>query len=154
MANGGSQARGRIEAVATSLYHSHSNIRIELHLWPTPQLGQRRILNPMSEARNRTCLLMDASQIRFCWAMMGTPPFFFFLRGLTEIPRNWLSIGEELGSHGLPLIPVPLLSHHLRDHPGCAQGYWGWEWGERQRGRPSHLPATLLHIKQILWNWV
>lgn len=31
--------------------------------------------------------------------------FFFFLRGLTEIPRNWVSLGEELGSHKLPLNP-------------------------------------------------
>ena len=34
---------------------------------------QHQILNPLSEARNWTCVLMDASQIRFCWAMMGTP---------------------------------------------------------------------------------
>ena len=27
---------------------------------------QCRILNPPSEARHRTCILMDASQIRFC----------------------------------------------------------------------------------------
>ena len=27
---------------------------------------QRRILNPLMEARNQTCVLMDASQIRFC----------------------------------------------------------------------------------------
>ena len=38
MAYGGSQARGQIEAVATSLRHSHSNLGSELHLQPTPQL--------------------------------------------------------------------------------------------------------------------
>ena len=27
---------------------------------------QGRILNPLSEARDRTCVLVDASQIRFC----------------------------------------------------------------------------------------
>jgi len=37
-AYGGSQARGLIEAVATSLRQSHSNSRSELHLQPTPQL--------------------------------------------------------------------------------------------------------------------
>ena len=36
--------------------------------------GQRRILNPLSEARDGTCILMDASQIHFCCAMTGTPP--------------------------------------------------------------------------------
>ena len=31
------------------------------------------ILNPLKEARDWTCLLMNAGQIRFRWAMMGTP---------------------------------------------------------------------------------
>ena len=38
MAYGGSQARGRIGAVATSLCHSHSHTGSEPHLPPTPQL--------------------------------------------------------------------------------------------------------------------
>ena len=37
-AYGSSQARGRIGVVAASLHHSHSNVRFELHLEPTPQL--------------------------------------------------------------------------------------------------------------------
>ena len=38
MAYGGSQARGRIGAVAASLRQSHSNAESEPHLQPTPQL--------------------------------------------------------------------------------------------------------------------
>ena len=38
VAYGGSQARGRIGAVATSLRHSHSNAGSEPRLQPTPQL--------------------------------------------------------------------------------------------------------------------
>ena len=34
---------------------------------------QYQILNPPREARDRTFLLMDTSQIRFHWAKMGTP---------------------------------------------------------------------------------
>ena len=34
---------------------------------------QRWILNPLSEARDRTHILMDTSQIRFHWARAGTP---------------------------------------------------------------------------------
>jgi len=34
---------------------------------------QRRIFNPLSEARDWTRNLMDASQFRFCWATRGTP---------------------------------------------------------------------------------
>ena len=37
-AYGGSQAGGRIRAVAASLRHSHSNARSQPHLRPTPQL--------------------------------------------------------------------------------------------------------------------
>ena len=38
VAYGGSQARGLIGAVATGLYHSHSNVGSEPRLRPTPQL--------------------------------------------------------------------------------------------------------------------
>ena len=35
------------------------------------------ILNPLSEARDPTCVLTDISQIHFCWIMTGTPnPYF------------------------------------------------------------------------------
>ena len=74
-AYGGSQARSWIGAVASGLHHSHSNARSEPHLWPTPQPRQCWILNPMSVARDWTCVLMDASQIHFLWAMTGTPPY-------------------------------------------------------------------------------
>ena len=37
-AYGGSQARGQIRATAAGLHHSHSNIRSEPLLRPTPQL--------------------------------------------------------------------------------------------------------------------
>ena len=37
-------------------------------------------LNPLSEARDRTCVLMDTSQIHFHRAMMGTP--FFILKNV------------------------------------------------------------------------
>ena len=35
---------------------------------------QRWILNPLSEAKDRTWVLVVASQIRFLWATAGTPP--------------------------------------------------------------------------------
>ena len=37
-AYGGSQARGRIRAIAAGLHHSHSNMGSEPRLQPTPQL--------------------------------------------------------------------------------------------------------------------
>ena len=38
VAHGGSQARGLIGAIATSLHYSHSNTRSKPHLRPAPQL--------------------------------------------------------------------------------------------------------------------
>ena len=72
VACGGSQARGWIRTLAAGLHHSHSNAKFKLHLQPTPHPGQHWILNPMSEARDQTCFLMDTSQIHFCWATTGT----------------------------------------------------------------------------------
>ena len=62
MAYGGSQARDLIRAVAASLHQSHSNSGSQPHLWPTPQ--QCRIFNPLSEARDRTCIVMVPNQVR------------------------------------------------------------------------------------------
>ena len=53
---------GRIGAAAAGLHHSHSNAGSEPCLRPTPQLMQRQILNPLSEARDGTCILMDTSR--------------------------------------------------------------------------------------------
>ena len=61
---GVSQARGRIGAVATGLHHSHSNLGSEPSLQPTVQLTATSF-NSLSKARDRTCVLMDASQIHF-----------------------------------------------------------------------------------------
>ena len=66
-AYGGSQASGQIGATAAGLHHSHSNARALTH-WV--------------EARDRTCVLMDTSQIPFCCAMMGT------LRMLSSNPSS------------------------------------------------------------------
>ena len=62
-AHGSSQARGRIGALAAGLHHSHSNgdesrVR-DLH----HSSRQRRVLNPRSEARDRTHVLMDTSRV-------------------------------------------------------------------------------------------
>ena len=70
MAYGGSQARGWIRAAAPGLCHSQSNVGSEPHPRPTPQLA---VSDSLSEARDRTCVLMDTSQIPFCWDTMATP---------------------------------------------------------------------------------
>ena len=65
VAYGSFQARGRIGAAAAGPSHSHSNAGSKLHRQPTPQLVAM-LFNPLSEARDQTCFLMDTSQVRFC----------------------------------------------------------------------------------------
>ena len=40
---------------------------------------QHWVTDPLSEARDQTCILMDSSQICFCCANMGTSPVCFVL---------------------------------------------------------------------------
>ena len=46
---------------------------------------QCQILNPLSEARDWTCILMDTSPIHFCWVMMGAPSLWL----LNERDKAW-----------------------------------------------------------------
>ena len=39
---------------------------------------QCRIFNPLSEARDQTCIFMDTGQVHFCWTTMGTPEHGIF----------------------------------------------------------------------------
>ena len=41
---------------------------------------QSWILNPLSEARNQTCILMDTSQVRYHWAQWELPGWLFLLQ--------------------------------------------------------------------------
>ena len=70
---GSSQARGGIGAAAVGLHHSHSNAGSNPCLWPTPQFTAMLDLNPVSEVRDQTCILMDISQVCYHWATMGSP---------------------------------------------------------------------------------
>ena len=59
MAHGSSQARDQTGAAAAGLCHGHSSVGSKLHL---PR--QCWIPDPLSEARDRTLILMDTSRIR------------------------------------------------------------------------------------------
>ena len=52
VAYGSSQVRGQIEAVATSLCHSHSNTGSQLHLQPTPQLKEKLDATEQAQGSN------------------------------------------------------------------------------------------------------
>ena len=104
-AYGVSQARGRIGAVATCLRHSHSNTRSQPRLQLHHSSRQRQILNPLSEARDRTGDLMVPSQIHFYCATMGIPKsgvfcFVFVFLGPhpqhTDVPRLGVKLKLQL----------------------------------------------------------
>ena len=58
MTYGSSQARGPTGATAANLHHSHSNTGSKLHLRLIPHLMAMPILNPLSKARDQTCILL------------------------------------------------------------------------------------------------
>ena len=90
-AYGSFQTRGQTRAAAASLHHSSQ---------------QRRILNPLSEARDRTHVLMDPSQVHYCSATVGTPKNTAFSMSLSDYPislsdffeRSPCSRVEKVGS--------------------------------------------------------
>ena len=83
-----SQARGHIGVVAFSLCHSHRTAKTEPCLWPTPKLTA--MLNPLSKARDWTCVLMNTSQILLRWATTGTPKLRIWVWQISNfILRVW-----------------------------------------------------------------
>ena len=56
---------------------------------------QHQILNPLSKARDLTCVLMDAGQIRFHWASVGTPNLHIFLEHPKNGPALILGCGDR-----------------------------------------------------------
>ena len=82
-------ARDRIRDAAVSRSHSHSNAGSKLHLQPTLQLTATRTLNPLSQARNQTHVLMDTSRVPYCWDTTGSP-IYYCLKILFQ-NANWLS---------------------------------------------------------------
>ena len=70
VAYGSSQARDPVKAAAAGLHLSHSNARssriCDLH----QSSQQHRILNPLSEARDQTHILVDASGFVTPWELL------------------------------------------------------------------------------------
>ena len=88
-AYGGSQDRGLIATTAITTWDP-SQVWDLHHSW-----RQCWIPNPLDEARDQTCILMDTSQIHFRCATVGTPYFLSF---------NW-TCGEDtlrLCKHPVP----------------------------------------------------
>ena len=83
------RARGWIRAIPAGLCHSHSNRGSNLCLQPTPQF-MAVILNPLSEARDWTCIFMDTSRTHFLLGHNGNSVFFDLVFPLWKISISLL----------------------------------------------------------------
>ena len=68
---------GRMGDAAASLHHSHSDAASEPCLRPMLQLVATRVLNPPSEARDQTHIIMDTSWVLNLLSQTGTPEVAF-----------------------------------------------------------------------------
>ena len=73
VAYGCSQARIQLE-LHLPAYTTATAMQDPSHICDLPHSSwQLQILNPLSKARDWTCIFMDTSQIRYNWAKTGTP---------------------------------------------------------------------------------
>ena len=91
---------------------------------------QHWILNPLSEARDQTCVFMDTSQIHFCCTKMGTPGFSEFSCGLYTTPLLVWGCYQASSCLGPTSFPCLTLAHPLSvfffsfSFYGCTWGIW------------------------------
>ena len=66
------------------------------------------ILNPLSKARDRTCILMDSSQVCFHWSTTGTPQVKCLDK---QVKNSWHSIWNEIHKSMFIYESISLLLH-------------------------------------------
>ena len=71
---------------------------------------QRWILNPLSEAREQICVLMEPSLIRFYWAITGTPPETYWLSQLGR--KHWHLKTRDAAKY-LTIYSFPITKNYL-----------------------------------------
>ena len=69
---------------------------------------QHQILNPLSEAEDRTCNLMVPSQICICWATMGIPVFSFWRKLHLVLHRSCTKLHSQQKCRKSPFSPHTL----------------------------------------------
>ena len=78
--------------------HSHGNAGSKSRLWPIHSSWQHLILDPLSEARDQTCILMDTSLVSFHCTTTGTPLLWILM-----IHHRMRSLSKTFGS-GVPVV--------------------------------------------------
>ena len=124
-AYGGSQARGRIGALAAGLCHSHSKPDLS-HVCDLHSSWQRQIIDPLTEARDQTHDLMVPSRSRLCCAMMATlRDHVLIIISKASAPDSFetMSIFEDLIN---PVNIFPSNTHtHTHTHKTILHAFWG-----------------------------
>ena len=64
--------------LTAGICHSYSNAGFKPCLWSTPQFMATQILNQLSEARDRTHILMDSSRVHNLLSHNGNSSHYFF----------------------------------------------------------------------------
>ena len=85
---------------------------------------QCRSLNPLSEARDRTCVLMVTSQIRFHWATMGTPPVMLLSLFLSCYGRS--STLQDFLKNQQTYFLLALLYFYILSGNHLKSVFWVW----------------------------
>ena len=145
MAYGSSQAGGQIRAAAASLYHSQSNMGSSRICNLHHSTQQHQILNPLIKGRNWTHVLMDTSQVRYCWATTGTSAFIFWVMDINSFCCTSKDVHcEEAEERGLNSLHM----NQPEEHPSWIV-MMDESWGSAQLGRV--LVKTVL--SSGAWRW-
>ena len=90
------------------------------HSW-----GEHWILHPLTKIRDRTHILVDTSQVHFCWAMMGSPTVISFKGKIMQCVTWEGSFNGETGNPWVllifyfpniwlyPFLLAPMLQSHV-----------------------------------------
>ena len=92
----------RIRATAAGLCHSQRDMGCEPCVWPTPQLMAKP--DPWHTEQGQGLNLMDTSQIRFCYATIGTPIINFYSLSNWWISANSLALRPNSTSSEIPFL--------------------------------------------------
>ena len=105
---------------------------------------QCQILNPLSEARDRSHVLMDTNWFHYCWATRGTPIFFILCQPLFSFSNCvclWGLCSPSLGCRGPKVVILfffALLRLYLQhmEVPGL--------WVKSELQLPAYTTATAM----------
>ena len=130
----------------------------------TPHSQQCWILNPLSETRDQTFILMDASQIFFHWAIKGIPPVAFYMKSIKQEflacykakggVLSWslmLGTAKDEKNASFPSWPLSKFTPLQCEFSWYLKGQWNYETGEDIVIRGSFNSLQMLFLRVHWW---